>query len=308
MNNRIPLKKMLTFGLLPSSLKKALYRLHGNHIGKHVKLSWGSVIVCKEKFSIGDNSRIGHFTSICARTLQIGCGCNIRSAVIINADNIQIGNDVVISETAILRAGHLSEQSSLIIDDLVHIFPSTTIDPSRHVHLQEECAVGPGCSIFTHGSYKNILDGYPVHYGNVVIGKRVELTYNVFVAPGVTIGDDTIVAYGSYVNQDLPANVLAAGLPAVVKRQKEQFAPTPSEKEKKEILKDIIEEFHKHLSYNGIHFSEDQIQLIGTNEIIVKGNTRFDLQNRCCDKTEDTIAISLRRFLSRYGIRFKTLE
>lgn len=308
MSDRIPLKKMLTFGLLPSGLKKILYRLQGNHIGRHVKLSWGSVIVCKNKFTIGDNSRIGHFTSINGRTFQMGRNCNIRSAVIIHADNIQIGNEVVISETAILRAGHRSERSSLIIDDLVHIFPSTTIDPSRLVHLKEECAVGPGCSIFTHGSYKNILDGYPVHYGDVVIGERVELTYNVFVAPGVTIGDDTIVGYGSYVNHDLPDHVMAAGLPATVKRHKEQFAPTPSEEKKEELLKDIISEFKKHLSYNGIPYTDKQIELMGCNEIILDGTTHFNLATRRCNPPKDNIAILLRRFLSRYGIRFKLSE
>ena len=308
MNDRIPLRKMLTFGLLPGCLKKTLYRLQGNHIGKHVKLSWGSIIVSKEKFSIGDNSQIGLFSSISARSLQIGHHTQIRSAVVIFADNVQIGNQVVISETAILRAGHLSEQSVLIIDDLVHIFPSTTIDPSRRVHLQEECAVGPGCNIFSHGSYKNALDGYPVHYGDVVIGKRVELTYNVFVAPGVTIGDDTVVAYGSFVNHNLPDNVLAAGLPAVVKRTKEEFAPTLSEKEREDMLKNILSEFEKHLSYKGIPHTEKQITLIGTNEIIVDGTTHFNLSTRQCAQSNDPISYELRRFLSRYGIRFKLSE
>lgn len=308
MNDRIPLKRMLTIGLLPSCLKKTLYRLQGNHIGKHVKISLGSVIVCKSKFSIDDDSSIGFFTSISGRTLQIGHHCNIRSAVVIHANNIQIGNEVTISETAILRAGHLSEKSGLIIDDLVHIFPSTTIDPSRLVHLKEECAVGPGCSIFTHGSYKNILDGFPVHYGDVVIGKRVELTYNVFVAPGVTIGDDSVVAYGSYVNHDLPDNVLAAGLPAIVKRHKEQFAPTPSAEKKEELLEDILLELKNHLYYNGIAFSKEQIELQGSKEIIVNSSTRFNLETHTCNKPKDEISITLRRFLSRYGIRFKQTE
>ena len=308
MNNRIPLRKMLTFGLLPGALKKAIYRLQGNHIGKHVKLSWGAVIVCKNNFSIGDNSSIGLFTSISARSFQLGRHSHIRSAVVISANSIRIGDQVVISETAILRAGHQSNLSSLIIDDLVHIFPSTTIDPSRLIHLQEECAVGPGCSIFTHGSYKNALDGYPVHYGDVVIGKRVELTYNVFVAPGVTIGDDTVVAYGSYVNRDLPDNVLAAGLPAVVKRHKEEFAPTPSEKEKKVLLNDILAKFKEHLSYNSIPFSDKQISLIGTDEIVVNDSVHFNLTTHRCDPSDDRLSSTLRRFLSRYGIRFKFSE
>lgn len=39
-----------------------------------------------------------------------------------------------------------------------------------------------------------------------------------FIA-GVNIGDSTVVAAGSVVNKDLPDNVLAAGVPCVVKKQ-----------------------------------------------------------------------------------------
>ena len=303
MSNRLPIAKMFTFGLLPSCLKKAIYRLKGNKIDKHVKLRWGSVIVCPEKFHIGSHTEIGFFTSITGKHIDIGHHTNIRSAVIINATNITIGNDVTISETAIIRAGHLSEQSELIIDDLVHIFPHTTIDPSRRIHLGEECAVGPGCSIFTHGSYKSILDGYPVSYGDVTIGKRVELTYNVFVAPGVTVGDDVIVAYGSYVNRDIPAGALAAGTPAVVKRTKEQFAPTPSAEERKEIVIKILKEYQEHQAFCGLPVCEPNYD--GVDNITIDG-CHFDIANHRCDVPRTTLAKDLRRFLSRYGIRFKT--
>lgn len=305
MNNRIPLVKMLTFGLLPSGLKKVIYRMSGNHIGKHVKLRMGAVIISKNHFSIGDNTEVGYFTSITGNNINIGCCCNIRSAVIINASNITIGNDVTISETAIIRAGHLSAQSILTIDDLVHIFPHTTIDPSRHVHLGEECAIGPGCSIFTHGSYKSILDGYPVTYGDVTIGKRVELTYNVFVAPGVSIGDDAIVAYGSYVNRNIPAGTLAAGTPAVVKRTKEQYAPTPSDEDKASILSTILSDFNQHCSFIGLDVKDTDIQLTDIKTITADGCI-FDIENHTCHKPKSALAKELRRFLSRYGIRFKT--
>lgn len=304
MSNRLPIAKMLTFGLLPGCLKKAIYRLKGNKIEKHVKLHLGSVIVSTEKFHLGSHSEIGFFTSITGNHINIGHHTNIRSAVILNAPNIIIGNDVTISETAIIRAGHPTKDSALIIDDLVHIFPHTTIDPSRRVHLQEECAVGPGCSIFTHGSYKNILDGYPVSYGDVSIGKRVELTYNVFVAPGVTIGDDAIIAYGSFVNKDIPSRVLAAGCPAAVKRTKEQFAPTPSEKAQLALLDNILADFNKHCDFIGIDASN--IQHDGIKTVNADGYT-FDLEKRCCDAPGSILSKELRRFLSRYGIRFKTI-
>lgn len=303
MNSRIPLTNMLTFGLLPCPIKKAIYRFKGNHIGKHVKLHWGSIITSKRHFSIEDNTEIGFFTCIVGNSISIGRHTNIRSAVIINASNISIGNDVTISETAIIRAGHPTKDSALIIDDLVHIFPHTTIDPSRCVHLQEECAVGPGCSIFTHGSYKNILDGYPVSYGDVNIGKRVELTYNVFVAPGVTIGDDAIIAYGSYVNKDIPTEVLAAGCPAAVKRTKEQFAPTKSGKEQMAILDNILSEFKHHCDFIGL--TAANLQQDGLKSITADG-CKFNLEEHSCDNPQSALSKELRRFLSRYGIRFKT--
>ena len=308
MSNRLPIAKMLTFGILPGCVKKCIYRLKGNHIGRHVKMHVGSVIVSKEKFSIGDNTEIGFFTSISGHRICIGKRCKIRSAVMMNATDIQIGNDVTISETAIIRAGHPSEKSQIIIDDLVHIFPHTTIDPSRKIHLQEECAVGPGCSIFTHGSYKNILEGYPVSYSDVTIGKRVELTYNVVVAPGVNIGDDAVIAYGSYVNCDIPSEVLAAGCPAKVKRNKEQFAPIPSEEQKEEILKGILNDFENHLAFINLTHNPEDICLNGTTEIVIEGNYHFDLTTYHCDAPKSRLSKELHRFLSRYGIRFKIAE
>ena len=307
MSKRLPMAKMLTFGLLPSCMKKLLYRMGGNQIGRHVKMHLGAIVQSKGKFIIGDDTELGYFTSITGNEVQIGKRCNLRSAVIVNANRIVIGNDVTISETAIIRAGHLSPKSELVVEDLVHVFPHTTIDPSCRILLGEECAVGPGCSIFTHGSYKNILDGYPVSYGDVSIGRRVELTYNVFVAPGVSIGDDTVVAYGSFVNKDLPSNVLAAGLPAVVKRTKEQFAPEPSEEKKKSMLNDIMSEFKNHLSFIGLEVDEGAIQLKEEGEVVVDG-CKFDIFKHCCDKPISVLSKELRRFLSRYGIRFKIEE
>ena len=53
----------------------------------------------------------------------------------------------------------------------------------------------------------------------VVIGDNVWLGAGVIVCPGVTIGDDTVVAAGGVVTKDLAAGVLAAGVPATVKRE-----------------------------------------------------------------------------------------
>lgn len=52
----------------------------------------------------------------------------------------------------------------------------------------------------------------------VRIGNRVWLGGGVHVNPGVTIGDDAIIASGSVVTKNVPAGVIAAGVPCKIIR------------------------------------------------------------------------------------------
>lgn len=53
----------------------------------------------------------------------------------------------------------------------------------------------------------------PVH-----IGDNVWIGANVTILPGVTIGENAVVAAGAVVAKDVPANMVAAGVPAKVIR------------------------------------------------------------------------------------------
>lgn len=52
------------------------------------------------------------------------------------------------------------------------------------------------------------------HVSPVKIGNNVWIGAGVIVLPGVTIGDNAIVAAGSVVNKDVEANSIVAGVPA----------------------------------------------------------------------------------------------
>jgi acetyltransferase-like isoleucine patch superfamily enzyme len=240
--SRFPIKHMLTIGLLPGFLKIGYYRWRGAKIGKGVKIGIGTVILSKD-MEIGNETYIGMFTCIDCARLKIGKRTRIRSFVLIDAHEIIIGNDVTISELSILRTLVPSTQSKLILHDRAHIFPFTMIDPSRKVEIGEESSVGYGTYIFTHSSYKSVLDGYPHEFGEVNIGNRVWLPCEVFITQSVTIGDEAVIGSGSFVSRDIPPGVLAVGKPAKPIKNKEQYIMNHTEQEKFLMLIDMIDEF-----------------------------------------------------------------
>lgn len=61
---------------------------------------------------------------------------------------------------------------------------------------------------------------YPLEYAKPIkVGNNVWIAANVTVCGGVTIGDNTVIAAGSVVTRDIPANVLAGGIPCKVIRE-----------------------------------------------------------------------------------------
>jgi maltose O-acetyltransferase len=95
-----------------------------------------------------------------------------------------------------------------------------------HTHVEAEiligsrCDIGPGVEFIT-GSHDIGSASRRAGTGNarsIQIGDGCWIGAGTRILGGVTVGAGTIIAAGSVVTQDIPANVLAAGVPARVKR------------------------------------------------------------------------------------------
>lgn len=116
----------------------------------------------------------------------IGDRTFIGKSTLVSATGITIGNDVLIS------------------------WGATIVDHDSH-HIEFEfrnddvVEWGKGRKDWTH-----------VAMGNVTVGDKVWIGFNVIILKGVTIGEGAVIAAGSIVTKDVPAWSVAAGVPAKV--------------------------------------------------------------------------------------------
>jgi len=123
---------------------------------------------------------------------------------------IEIGRFCYIGDGAILSAARsLRIGEATLVAHGAQIFDNDThpVDPlEREAHFKKMLGYRPGRAL--------TIGNAPVS-----IGRRCWIGMNSIVMKGVSIGDNSIVAPGSVVIKDVPADVLVAGNPAAVTKQ-----------------------------------------------------------------------------------------
>ena len=99
-------------------------------------------------------------------------------------------------------------------------FNLTLVDDGN-IYIGDYVMVGPNVTLVTaaHPIYAELREkGYQFNR-DIHIGNRVWLGAGVIVLPGVTIGDDAVIGAGAVVSKDVPASVVAVGVPCRVLRK-----------------------------------------------------------------------------------------
>ncbi len=118
------------------------------------------------------------------------------------------------------------------------LFPPFYTDFGKNITIGRDVFINAGCkfqdqggivigdgALIGHGVVLATLDHdldpakrQQLHPGKIVIGKGVWIGANATVTRGVTIGDHAVIAAGAVVNKDVPAGVIAGGVPTRIIR------------------------------------------------------------------------------------------
>lgn len=122
------------------------------------------------------------------------------------------------------------------------------------ITIGDDTTISFDCAFVTHDAATRVIRHLPGHdketviYGPINIGKNCFIGCRSVILPNVTIGDNCIIGAGSVVNQSIPPNTVAAGVPckpictleAYINKHKDDFMYIVSKpfEEKKKILLD----------------------------------------------------------------------
>ena len=134
----------------------------------------------------------------------------------------RLGVNVRIEDVRFILIKH--PLSNLIIGDGVFIGSAVIIDLSSRIEIGRGSSIAPGCSLITHqdtgarnGSGLSGL--YPEQYLPIGIGDNVWVGCDTTILPGSSIGPMTVIGAKSLVKGSIPGGVMAAGIPATVRKK-----------------------------------------------------------------------------------------
>lgn len=290
---------------------------------------------------IGRRARIGWFSAVMGRHVELGEHSVIRPFTLVNlAGQIRLGDYSEISSFTLIYGS-----SSLIVGDHSYVGPQSLINAEEEVHLGQESALGARSMVYTHGSFLPYTEGYWIKLAGVTIGDRVWCAAGGFIHPGVEIGDDTFVNSRSVLTHSVPPGSVVEGNPAQAVYRMEQMKRRMSPRRVDAVLSQLLGKFaeiglRRELGIEAVEESRYQLRFrwrgeaygialipsagdlpsageaeSGVRQILLvnrpgwpspPGATVFDLATMRTPFASGRIANVLRLFLLRYyGIKFR---
>lgn len=154
------------------------------------------------------------------KTFNLGEGVTIMDHVILKGPNIELGNRSVIHEFCLVntRGGSLKVGEDSSINSFSKLSCKGGVTIGSGVRIGSHFSLVASTHVFEDKDVPIYKQG--TSYKGIHINDNVWIGTNVVVLDGVTVGKNSIIAAGAVVNKDVPDNVIVAGVPAKIIRER----------------------------------------------------------------------------------------
>lgn len=200
-------------GALGLVLRKLFWRRLFAACSKSVVFGSNISLMCPGKIEIG-------------RKVVFGDNCILDARSATGGTCLKIGDQVMFSHGVMLscKNGEVSVGDRCGVGAYTVIQSTGAAEAPNAVRIGDDTVIGVRCYIAGGGNYNTERLDIPIaqqgvrDMGGTRVGKGVWLGASASVLGGVDVGDDAIVGAGAVVTQSLPSRSVSLGVPARVKR------------------------------------------------------------------------------------------
>ena len=164
-----------------------------------------------------DDPHYGEIFKIASRTMQLSAELN-RSADINRIRELlsQITESSIDQSTTVLAPLHINLGIFTHMGKNVFINHDCTFLDIGGITIEDDVLIGPKVSLITESHPLSPAERRALIVKPIVIKRNAWIGAGATILPGVTVGENAVVAAGAVVNKDVPANTAVAGVPAKV--------------------------------------------------------------------------------------------
>jgi acetyltransferase-like isoleucine patch superfamily enzyme len=128
----------------------------------------------------------------------------------------EITGRVIHEKTTVFSPFHTNYGAFIEIGKNVFINSGCTFLALGRIVIEDDVLIGPKVSLITEGHPLNPADRKSLFTKQVTIKQNAWIGAGATILPGVTVGENSVVAACSLVSRDVPPNTVVAGTPAKV--------------------------------------------------------------------------------------------
>ena len=161
-----------------------------------------------------DYSRI---FEVAARTMQLSAELNCSADINLIRQLLEEITETPLDErTTVLAPFHINLGIFTRIGKNTFINHDCTFLDIGGITIEDDVLIGPKVSLITESHPLNPSERKSLLVKPIVIKRNAWIGAGATILPGVTVGENAVVAAGAVVSKDVPANTVVAGIPAKV--------------------------------------------------------------------------------------------